>query len=67
MSHIITNRDITRWVHNNGVTLAAKWIIKRDYIPPVYPLQISPTNPCTKLILEQKDKLTTAISTLISI
>ena len=46
---ITKNRsNITRWVHTDGVTLAADWIINKDHVPPVYPLEISPTNPWTK-------------------
>ena len=43
--HITKNRDITRWFHTDGVTLAAEWIIKRNYVPPVYPSNLFPINP----------------------
>ena len=66
---ITKNRShITRWVYRDGVKLTADWIIKRDHVPPVEPLEFSPTNPWKKtVIFKQKITLTTATSALIYI
>ena len=41
LSFITKNRShIMRCVHTDGVTLKADWIIKKDHVPPTYPLEI---------------------------